>query len=372
MDIELGPDETLLREAARRYVEREYGFEARSRRIGEPEGFCRRTWQEMADLGLVAAGMPADAGGLGAGALGTMIVAEAMGSVLAVEPFLATAVLGSSALELGGSETQRALLPEVAVGRRLLAFAHVEESEGIATAARADGDGFCLDGTKLVVLHAASADLLVVTARLPGEGREPPVALFLVPRDAPGVGLARYRTPDGFPAADMELRSVRVDAGARLGAAQDGTLLLERILDRANAALCAEAVGGMDAMLRRTIAYLGSRQQFGVPLARFQALQHRAADMAMELEQARSMMLVAALHADAADAGVRRRQVSAAKARVARAARFVGEQAVQLHGGIGMTDALDVSHYFRRLTVIAQSFGDETAHLERYLAASGR
>lgn len=357
----------LLRDAARRFVAREYGFEARGRRMAEPDGFCRRTWRQMADIGLVAAGLPAQGGGLGAGAVGTMIVAEALGSVLAVEPYLATAVLGAGALELGGSGEHRARLAEVAEGSRLLAFAHFEEAEP-TTAARADGDGFLLDGSKLVVLHAAAADELVVTASVPGE--QPGTALFLVPRDSPGIRLGSYRTSDGLPAADVTLSGVRVAAGARLGAPGDD--LLERVLDRARAAMCAEAVGAMDALLARTIGYLRSRQQFGVPLARFQALQHRVADMAMEVEQARSMMLVAALCADEPDRRRRVRQVSAAAACVARAARFVGQQAVQLHGGIGMTDALDVSHYFKRLAVIARSIGDESLQLERFLAASGR
>lgn len=368
MDIPLQSEQALLRDAVRRYVEREYGFEARARRIAEPDGFCRRTWQEMAELGFIAAGLPEDAGGLGSGALGTMIVAEAFGSALVVEPFLATAVLGAAAIELSVSVDRSPLLADLAAGRKLVAFAHAEETERLETVAIAERGGFTLDGRKFAALHATAADLIVVTARLEGAG----TALFLVPGDAPGLELAGYRTPDGFPAADVTLRSVQVAAEARLDGPRDGGWLLERVIDRGNAALCAEAVGAMGALLGRTIAYLGNRHQFGAPLARFQALQHRVADMAMELEQARSMMLMAALHVDSTDDMERRRWVSAAKARVARAARFVGEQAVQLHGGVGMTDALDVSHYFRRLTIIGQSFGDETTHLERYLAASGR
>lgn len=376
MEIALGPDETLLRDTVGRYLEKEYGFEARARRMAEPDGFCRHTWREMAGLGLVAAGLPDEAGGLGAGALGTMIVAEAFGRALVVEPYLSTAVLGAGALELGGQEPQRALLARVAEGDCLLGFAHLEpggeEDASPASVCRRAGGRFRLDGAKAVVLHAAAADHLVVTARLESPGQAASLALLLVPRDAPGLSLCCYRTPDGFPAADVTFEAVPLEEAALLCSGPVAEAALERVVDRANAALCAEAVGAMEALLARTTTYLGTRQQFGVPLARFQALQHRVADMAMELEQARSMMLVAARHADAIDVGVRRRCVSAAKARMARAARFIAQNAVQLHGGIGMTEALDVSHYFRRLTVIAQSFGDEEQHLERFLAASGR
>lgn len=370
MDLAFGPDETMLRDTVRRYVEKEYGFEARGRRMAEPGGFSRATWQEMAELGILAAALPAEHGGLGLGATGTLIVAEAFGQAMVVEPFVATVVLGASALEFGGTPAQRELLGAVAAGELLLAFAHDEpamryEYDAVTTRAAADRDGYVLHGRKAAVLHGASADRIVVTARV-DDGA---IAAFLVPRTTAGVAVRGYVTSDGLPAADVTLDGARVPRDARLGAGPD---LVERVLDRARAAACAEAAGAMDAMLRRTIAYLGTRQQFGQPLARFQALQHRVADMAIEAEQARSMALLAALHADDADAASRRRYVSAATARVAQAAKFVGEQAVQLHGGVGMTDALDVSHYFRRLTLLARAFGDAPYHLDRYLAAAGR
>jgi alkylation response protein AidB-like acyl-CoA dehydrogenase len=369
MDLTFGPDETMLRDTVRRYVEKEYGFEARGRRMAEPGGFSRATWHEMAELGILAASLPTEHGGLGLGATGTLIVQEAFGHAMAVEPLVATVVLGAGALELGGTPAQRELLVAVVAGDLLLAFAHDEpamryEYEALETRAIADGDGYVLDGRKVAVLHGAAADRIIVTAR---DGDR--VAAFLVPRTTAGLTVRGYVTSDDLPAADLALERVRVPRDARLDAAPD---FAERVLDRARAAACAEAAGAMDALLRRTISYLGSRQQFGQPLARFQALQHRVADMAIEAEQARSMALVAALHVDDADANSRRRNVSAACARVAQAAKFVGEQAVQLHGGVGMTDALDVSHYFRRLTLLARAFGDAPYHLDRYLAAAGR
>jgi alkylation response protein AidB-like acyl-CoA dehydrogenase len=286
-------------------------------------------------------------------------------------------VLGAGALELGGNAAQQALLEGVLGGETLLAFAHDEPAmrydfDAIATRAVPDGDGFLLTGHKSVVLHGGSADWLLVSAALQVQGSAAGAALFRVPRGAEGVGLRRYVTLDGLPAADLALDGVRVSRDDSLGVPGQAWPLIERLLDRATAALCAEAVGVMDTLLARTIAYLGTRQQFGLPLARFQALQHRVADMAMQVEQARSMALVAAVHVDAPDDGTRRRHVSAAKARVGQAAVFVGQAAVQLHGGIGMTDALDVSHYFKRLTLIARAFGDTDHHLARYLEATGR
>lgn len=363
MELPLESEAALLRDSVRRFMSREYGFEARQQRRAQPDGFCRQTWASMADLGFVSAALPPAAGGFGFGALGTLIIAEACGGALVVEPWLATGVLGAGALELAGSAVQRELLPAVSEGRCLLAFA-----EGHLAIT---GD-WHLGGQAHAVLHAAAADWFVVAARIDAGPAATPAALLLVPAASPGLRLHRYTTPDGLPAADLDCDGVQLGPEALLGTPEAGPALLERLHDRASAALCAEAVGAMDALLSRTITYLGTRQQFGVALGQFQALRHRVADLAIELEQARSMALVAALHADDEDAASRQRHVSAAHACVARAAREVGQQALQLHGGIGMTDALDVSHYFRRLTMITQAGGDEGVHLDRYLEASGR
>jgi alkylation response protein AidB-like acyl-CoA dehydrogenase len=321
--------------------------------------------------------LSAEAGGLGAGAVGALIVAEALGSALVVEPYLGTVVLGAGALELAGSPAQRALLPTVVTGECLVSFAHDEpgmryDFATVTTRAAPGPGGFTLRGRKSAVLHAASAAQLLVSARIAGGPGGDGLAVFLVGRDAPGVMVTRYVALDGLPAADVIFDGTPVRAAAAVGEVGAAGALIERLQDRAIAFLCGEAVGAMDAVLARTIAYLGTRQQFGVPLARFQALQHRVADMAMRAEDARSMALVAALHADDPEPMQRRKFVSAAKACIGGAARFVGEQAVQLHGGIGMTDALDVSHYFKRLITIAQSFGNTDYHVDRYLEAAGR
>lgn len=377
MDLHFDPEQTMLRDSLRKYLDREYGFDARRERLAKPDGFCRATWAELADLGVLGAAIPAEDGGLGAGRLGTLIVGEAFGRALVVEPWLATVVLGGGLIELAGDGPHRGLLPEVADGRCLLAFAHVEPDSRhdlaqVATRAAADGTGFRLTGAKTVVLHGAAADRLIVSARVHGAVRDPEgLALFVVDRHAPGLAVRGYPTIDGLQAADVALDDVRVPAEAALGPPGRALPILEHALDRAGAALCAEAVGAMDALLARTVAYLRTRQQFGAPLAKFQALQHRVADVAIQLEQARSMAYLAALRADDPDARARQRFVAAARASVAESARFVGEQAVQLHGGIGMTDALDVSHYFRRLAMASRTFGDADWHVQRFLDATG-
>lgn len=368
MELTFGPDETMLRDTVRRWLEKEYSFESRRARMQEPDGFSRATWQQFAELGVLAATLPSDAGGFDAGAIGTLVILEAFGAALVVEPFLGGIVLGAGAIELAGTAAQREQLAAVGEGHRLLAFAHDEpgmryDVERVATTAEANGDEFVLTGEKSVVLGGASADAIVVSARVGGG-----LGLFVVDRGTPGLRVRRYVTPDGLAAADVAFDGLRVPRAAALGTPGTAGDVVAALLDRATAAVCAEAIGVMDALLKRTISYLGTRQQFGMPLARFQALQHRVADVAIEVEQARSMALIAAQYARHADATTRMLHVSAAKARIGTAATFVGEQAIQLHGGIGMTDALDVSHYFKRLTMIARTFGDADHHVDRYLA----
>jgi alkylation response protein AidB-like acyl-CoA dehydrogenase len=376
VELNFSAEEAMLRDTISRYVEKEYSFEARKRRLALPDGFDRDTWRALAELGAIGAALPADDGGFGAGAMGTLIVAQALGRGLVVEPYLATAVLGAGCLELAASGAQRALLTRVASGELLLALAHAEPGSRydatVATRAVMSGSGFVITGSKAVVLNGATADTLIVSARTSlADGDSDGVSLFLLNRTNPDVRVRGYRTVDGLQAADIEFTGVLVEHEALLGELGDATPVLAHVTDRANAALTAEATGAMQALLERTVTYLGTRQQFGLPLARFQALQHRVADMAMHVEQARSMAYLAALNVDRPDATLRARTVSAAKARVCSAANFVGKQAVQLHGGIGMTDALDVSHYFRRLTAIERTLGDEDYHIERFVEVSG-
>ena len=367
MNFDYSEEQRLLADSVRRFVEKDYGFEARRRIVASPQGWSEGAWQAMAEIGLLALLVPAEHGGFGGGALDAMSTLEAIGEALVVEPYLAT-VMGARFVALGGSGAQKAaLLPAIAEGRLRMAFAHTEADNRydlarVEVAARAAGDGHTLAGEKRVVLHAPMADRLVVTART-GSG----VGLFLVDPRQPGVAMRACRTLDGLRAADIEFRDARAQ---RLGGGQDAPALLEEVVDFATALLCAEAVGAIRYANAATLDYLKTRQQFGVPIGSFQALQHRMVDMAISYEQARSMASLACARVDAAvPPAERRRVVSAAKVRVADACRHVSQEAVQLHGGMGMTEELKVSHTFRRLTMIAQQFGDADHHLGRFAAA---
>jgi len=291
-----------------------------------------------------------------------------------VEPYFAT-VLGAEFLRLGG--VHGALLEAVATGELKLACALGErqsrhDMRDIATRAERDGDGWLLNGEKKVVLHGAQAGVLVVSARSAGGQRdEDGITLFAVPADAPGVRILDHRMLDGQRAADVCFDDVRIGAEALIGQAGAGWPILEAALDYGAALLCAEAVGAMDALFSATLDYLKTRQQFGVPIGKFQALQHRMADMYIHLEQARSMAMLAAVRLRSGNAAERRQAVSAAKYRVGQAARFVGQQAVQLHGGMGVTDELPAAHYFKRLSTIELTLGDTDHHLARFMAQPG-
>ena len=306
-----------------------------------------------------------------------MIVMEAIGRALALEPYLATVVLGGGLLRLGGAEAlRRELIPQIAAGDLILAFAHSERQArydlaDVATTARRDGAGYVLDGAKTLVLHGDSAKSFVVSARVGGGQREQNgIALFIVDAASSGVATRGYDTVDGQRAAEVTLSGVRVGADAVIGDPGGAFPLIEKIADAAMAALAAEAVGAMAAMHELTVDYLKTRKQFGVTIGSFQALQHRAADMLVALEQARSMALLATVMADEKDVRERRPAISAAKVQIGRSGRLVGQQAIQLHGGIGMTMEAKVGHYFKRVTTIDTMFGDADYHLG-LLAASG-
>jgi alkylation response protein AidB-like acyl-CoA dehydrogenase len=285
-----------------------------------------------------------------------------------VEPFLASAVLAGSAIAAAGNESQRQQLAGIIDGTRIAAFAHAEpdsryELARVSTRAKRKDKGWVLDGAKAVVLHGDAAGVFVVSARTLGEvDDEAGISLFLVDADSAGLSLRGYPLIDGGRAAELYMHGVSVGADALLGREGEAHAVVEAAIGRGVLALCAESLGAMDAAKEATLEYLRTRKQFGVPIGSFQALQHRMADMLMRLEQARSMSFLAASSIESTDA----RSVSAAKSLVGRAARFVGQQAVQLHGGIGVTDEVNVSHYFKRLTAIDASFGDSAHHLARY------
>lgn len=379
MDFDLSDEQRQLKDSVERLLADAYGdLNLRVGYVKEPKGYSAALWQQYADLGLLAAPFAEEHGGLGQGLTETMIVAEALGRALAVEPYRATVVLAGGALRHSGNVALLAeLVPAIAAGQLTMALAHQERQSrydlaDTATTARADGKGgYTLEGEKMVVLAGDSADKLIVSARASG-GRTDRVGvgLFLVDAQANGVTRRGYPTQDGMRAADVTLSSVKVGPEAVLAGPESGLEVLARVVDEAIAALAAEAVGAMAGLTELTVEYLKTRKQFGVPIGSFQVLQHRAVDMLNAMEQARSMAFYATMMAAEPDARERRRAMAAAKVQIGRSGRLVGESAIQLHGGIGMTMEYKAGHYFKRLTMIDLAFGDADHHL-RELARLG-
>lgn len=375
MDFSFTEEQTLLRNSVQRFVQDRYAFDEHRRIIAGDEGMSRDNWRQFAELGLLAAPFPEEYGGLGGSAIETMIVMEEFGRGLVVEPYLPTVVLGGGFLMEGGSAEQKeAWIPQISAGERILAFAYAEPQSrydlaDVTTTARRDGEGFVLDGRKSVVFAAPWADALIVSARTSGDRRDPNgLTLFLVDKGANGVSTRDYPTIDGRRASEVALEAVRVGPEAVIGPVNGAYPLIEAVTDRAIAALCAEAIGCMKVLNDDTVEYCRTRKQFGAPIGAFQVLQHRMVDMYIAWEQSVSMTYLATLKADAEPAE-RRKTASAAKVQIGKAGRFVGQQAVQLHGGMGMTDELRVGHYFKRLTMIDTQFGDVDHHLRRFAAS---
>jgi len=330
-------------------------------------------WSQYAELGLLGLPFAEEQGGFGGGGVETMIVMEALGRVIALEPYLATVILAGTALKLAGSAAQQeALIPQIADGSLRLALAHGERQArydlaDVVTIAAKTGGAWRLDGAKSVVVHGGSADRLVVSARVSGDRHDADgVGLFLVDPKAAGVARRAYPMRDGTHAADIALSGVEAEPLGEPGAALP---VIERVVEAAIAATSAEAVGAMETMLNMTVEYMKTRVQFGKPIGENQALQHRATEMMIAMEQGRSLAMLAAVMVDDEDAAQRAHELSTAKVGVGQAARFVSQNAVQLHGGIGMTDEYAVGHYFRRCMVIEHSFGDTAYHLSKLAAA---
>jgi pimeloyl-CoA dehydrogenase small subunit len=377
MDFELSEEQQLLQDSVGRLFSERYGFEARKGFQAGPEGWSQEMWGAYAEMGLLGLPFAEEDGGFGAGPVATMIVMEAIGKSLALEPYFSTVVLAGSVIRRAGSAAQRAeLIPAIVAGETTMALAFAEpqaryDLEDVATTARRDGTGYVLDGGKGLVLQGASADRLIVSARTAGGRRERQgVTLFVVDAKAAGVTRRGFPTQDGARAAEITLTQVKVPAGATIGPVDGGYPILARAAEDGIAALCAEAIGALGELQAMTVDYLKTRKQFGVHIGAFQALQHRAADMVVSLEQARSMALYATMMADEPDDAARAAALSAAKAQIGRAIRFIGQQAIQLHGGIGMTMEYKAGHLFKRATMIDMMFGDADHHLDR-LAATG-
>jgi len=372
MDFELSSEQQMLRDNVARLMKDRYAFETRRTYQESPHGWSEEAWRSYAELGLLGAPFSEADGGYGGGAVETMIVMEEFGKALALEPFLQTVVVCGALLKHAAGPTQRAeLIGGIASGELRVSFAHAEKQSGydladITTTARKDGGGFVLDGGKTLVAQGDSADKLIVSARVSGARKDRAgIGLFLVDPDQPGVSRRGYPTQDGLRAAEITLAGVKIGADDALGDPEGALPAIERAADEAIAALSAEAVGAMSESVAATVDYMKTRKQFGVPIGSFQALQHRAADMIVALEQARSMMYLATMSADEDDAKARGKAMSAAKAQIGRSARFVGQQSVQLHGGIGMTWEYKVGHLFKRLTMIDIAYGDADVHVRR-------
>ena len=373
MHFTFSDEQQQLRDTLLRFIQKDYSFEKRREIVKSKEGFSRAVWKQFAEMGLLAIGLPEEHGGLGGNAVDTLRVMEVFGRGMVVEPYLSTVILGAGLIARAGSGEQKTgLLPAVAAGDTLLALAHYEpgtryELSHVTTLASKDPkdkNAYVLNGSKTVVLHGGGANHLIVSARTSGKEHDAAgVSLFLVDAKAKGVSVQGYPTHDGHHAAEITLKNVHVGGGALIGKKGGGLAEIERTIETGIVALCAEAVGNMDALIETTLNYLKTRKQFGVPIGSFQVLQHRMADMLMQAEQARSMAYLAAVKVQSDDDAERRRTIAAAKALVGQAARFVGQQAVQLHGGIGVTDELAVGHYFKRLTLINATFGDADHHL---------
>jgi hypothetical protein len=375
MDFNFSEEQQLLADTVQRFVREQYSFETRREILKSGAGWSREMWQQIAGLGLTALNVPEAHGGLNGGPVETMLVMNAFGEALVLEPFLAAAVV-TPALLVGLQDPAAAseLLPTIAAGERIVIVAHQErQARGdvtqVATRAQRSGDGYVINGHKSVIAHGGTADEFLITARTSGtEGSPEGISVFRVDAKAPGLSINAYGTIDGQPAADLELNDVKVSRTALVGTEGGAFAAIESAHEIALSALCAEAVGIMKAVNTATLEYTKSRKQFGQPIAKFQVLQHRMADMFVQSEQAKSMSYLAAIKCLDRDPLERKRSLSAAKVVVGQAGRFVAQQAVQLHGGMGMTDELMVSHHFKRLTTIDLTLGDADFHVQRFAA----
>lgn len=369
MHIQFTEEQELLRSSVQRLLRDQYDFEARRKIVASEEGFSRKHWDAFAELGLLAAPFSESAGGLGGGPLSTMIVMHEFGRHLVVEPFIETAVLAGGLIEhVGTPEQQQSFIPEIIEGSKIWTLAWTEKASrfdlaNVTTRARCEGSDYILTGAKTMVIAAPWADYLIVSARTSGDDRQRGgVSLFVVDRRATGVDLQSFKTIDGRRAAEVSLRHV---SGQLLGAQGEGVAALEACRDRAIGALCAEAVGAIGELNSATLEYSKTRKQFGTTIGSFQVLQHRMVDMFIAHQEALSLMQHLSLSLSGGDVGLSR-LASGAKSKIGYAGKFVADQAVQLHGGMGMTDELNVGHYFKRLSSINIQFGDPAFHVLRY------
>ena len=373
MDFSFSEEQGLLQDSIQRYIQNSYPFEARQKILKSEEGFSRENWATFAELGWLALPFKEASGGFGGSAVETMIMMEEFGKGLVVEPYVSTVIMAGSVIEAGGTtEHIEGVLADIIAGTKFASLAYVEPQArfnlaDVTTTAKVEGDGYVINGFKGVVLGGPSADVLVVPARTSGDQKdESGITVFLVEASADGISKRDYPTIDGFQASEINLDLVSVAASAVLGEVDKGLGLLELGINSGILAVGAEAVGAMEVLYKTTVEYCKTREQFGQPIGKFQVLQHRMVDMFMEHEQAKSLLYMAALRMSEGDEVEALKAVSALKVQIGKGGRFVGQNAIQLHGGMGMTDELNVGHYFKRLTAIETLFGNVDHHLKKY------
>ncbi len=373
MDFSFSDEQTLLQDSIVKFIQNDYAFEDRQKTIRQDPGFNPALWAQFAELGWLGVPFSEADGGFGGSAVDTMIVMEQFGKGLVVEPFLATVILAGGALKVAGNAAQKQkYLASIIDGsaQAALAFAEPQGRYNLAdlkTTAESSGSGWVINGAKAVVLNGPAADFLVVSARTAGGQRDRDgVSLFIIPADADGITRRDYPTVDAFRASEISFEGVAVDEQALLGESGNGLAALEQVIDEAILAVGSEAVGAMEVLYKDTVEYCKTREQFGQPIGQFQVLQHRMVDMFMEHEQSKSLAYMAAMRLDEGYGDAAAQAASALKVQVGKSGRFVGHNAVQLHGGMGMTDELNVGHYFKRLTTIDTLFGNVDFHLKRF------
>lgn len=376
MDFNFTEEQSMLRDTVASYLQDNYDFEARRKITASEGGWSKDVWSAFAnELGILGAPFSEDHGGLGGGAIENMIVMEEFGKALVVEPYLGTVVIGGGFMKHSGYAGAADVIGGIIGGETVIAFAYAEPQgrytwSDLKTTAKKEGGGYVINGHKAVVVGAPWATHLIVTARTGGAQRDASgVSVFLVPKNAKGVTTRDYPTVDGQRASEVYFENVSVGADALIGNEGAGLPLVDKVIDEATAAVCAEAVGAMRKLHEGTLDYARQRKQFGVAIASFQVLQHRMVDMFMNVEQSVSMTYMATMKIDEADAE-RAKAVSAAKVQIGKACKFVGQNAIQIHGGMGMTDELAIGHYFKRATMIEGLFGSVDHHLRRYEALS--
>ncbi|MDA8653956.1 acyl-CoA dehydrogenase family protein [Alphaproteobacteria bacterium] len=374
MDFSFSEEQTLLRNMVQSFVQDNYDFDKRTKIVKSENGWSKENWQQFAELGLLAAPFSEEFGGLDGGPIETMIIMEEFGRGLVVEPYLPTVVLCGGILNRHASADQKnTYLPGLIGGENVWSLAYAEPQSrfnlaDVLTSAKKDGEGYVLNGAKAVVIGAPWADKLIVSARVSGDQRDTSgLALFVVDKASAGVSTQDYPTVDGGRASEVIFENVKVDASAMIGAEGAGFAILEEAIDFGIGALCGEAIGQMKCLHDATVEYCKTRKQFGTPIGSFQVLQHRMVDMFMEYEQSVSMTYMVNMKLTE-DQKSRAKAASGAKVQIGKSGRFVGQQAVQLHGGMGMTEELNVGHYFKRLTMIDTQFGNVDHHLRRFAA----